>query len=127
MLKGSEQIPVMLYDGDCNFCRRWIDKWHKMTGEKIRYEPYQKVRADYPQVTEEQCRQAVQLILSDGAAFSGAHAVFKVLAITGKHEVLLWLYEHLPLFDKTAEWFYQLIARHRSFLSKRDRSPQCKI
>jgi predicted DCC family thiol-disulfide oxidoreductase YuxK len=31
----------MLFDGDCGFCRRWIGKWKELTGDRVRYAPYQ--------------------------------------------------------------------------------------
>ena len=43
MLTGQRHTPIMLFDGDCGYCRRWIEKWHKLTGESLSYEPYQKV------------------------------------------------------------------------------------
>ncbi len=110
-------IPAMLYDGDCDFCLRWIKKWKGITGDQISYLPYQKVLADYPEVTEEECRKAVRLILPDGTVFSGAHAVFKALALAGKGRWLLWSYGHFPLLAPLSEWFYGLVARHRVFFS----------
>src|SRR3989338_7340965 len=102
------ELPVMLYDGDCAFCTRWIKKWQVVTGNHALYFPYQEVLANYPQVNEAQCRKAVQLIFPDGTVFSAAHAVFKVLAVAGKYCWLLWSYEHLPLFATLSEWLYSL-------------------
>jgi predicted DCC family thiol-disulfide oxidoreductase YuxK len=118
-------IPVMLYDGDCAFCQRWIEKWRRMTGYRISYEPYQKVITEYPQVTAEQCREAVQLILPEGAVFSGAHAVLKALALCEKFPGLLRAYEKFPWFGRFSEWCYQRVATHRSFLSRFFQLPQC--
>ena len=125
---GTSQKPVMLYDGDCGFCQRWIKKWQKSTGDIILYAPYQELHKNFPQVTETQCRQAVQLILSNGQVHSGAHAVFIALAIAKKYTWLLWLYEHMPFFGRIFEVFYQLIAEHRFLLSKLYRaSKKCSI
>jgi len=35
--------PVLVFDGDCGFCRFWIERWRGATGGKVDYEPYQKV------------------------------------------------------------------------------------
>lgn len=117
MEKGTE-LPVMLYDGDCAFCRGWIEKWRGVTGGALRYEPYQRAGAAYPQVTAEQCEEAVRLVMPGGGVFSGAHAVFKALALGGKYGRLLWLYEKVPLFGPAAERLYRLVAHHRIFFSK---------
>ena len=62
--------------------------------------------------------EAVQLILPEGAVFSGAHAVLKALALSGRYRSLLRMYEKLPLCASLAEWFYQLVAHNRMLFSK---------
>jgi len=69
----SHDRPVMVYDGDCGFCQRWILRWQKITGDKIQYVPYQffaiddkeKLR-DFPKISIDDCRKAVQFALPDG-------------------------------------------------------------
>ncbi len=119
-------VPVMLYDGDCAFCQRWIDKWRIATGEEVRFEPYQRALAGYPQVTEKECQEAVQLIMPEGTVFSGAHAVFKTLALGGRCQCLLRSYERFGLFGRMSEWGYQLVAGHRSFFSRFYHAPRCR-
>jgi predicted DCC family thiol-disulfide oxidoreductase YuxK len=106
----------MLYDGECGFCRRSVEKWKKVTRERVAYEPYQTALARFPQVTEAQCRRAVQLIMPDDTVYSGAHAVFKSWALAGRRRWLLGLYERMPWWGRMAEGAYQWIARHRSKL-----------
>jgi lipase maturation factor 1 len=112
------ETPTMLFDGDCGFCRCWIRRWETLTGDRVRYVPYQQALARYPQVTEQQCAAAVQLILPDGTVFSGAHAVFRALDLAGRHRWLLRTYERCTLFARVTERFYQLVARHRVSFSK---------
>jgi len=123
----SLKSPIMFYDGDCGFCKHWVEKWRKVTGEEVIYEPYQKGIAAYPQITEEECRKAVQLILTDNSVLSGAHAVFKLLALGKKHTYCLWLYEYVPFFGVLAEFAYQLIARIRGRLSLLYGERKCEI
>lgn len=114
----DDKTATMLYDGDCGFCMRFIKRWQKSTGDKIRYEPYQEALPKFPQVTEKACQDAVQLILPDGSVLSGAHAVFAALGLAGRLKVLHWLYEYLPLFGRISELIYQWIAHHRLSLSR---------
>ncbi len=123
----TNNIPVMLYDGDCGFCKHWVEKWHQATGEQVAYEPYQKVLTDYPRLNEAQCRESIQLVMPGGIIFSGAKAVFKALQIGGKYKNLFWSYEHIPLFGMVTEWFYRCIAHNRMFFSKLFSSSQCKL
>jgi len=119
------RVPVMLFDGDCGFCSRWIQRWSRLTRGRVRYEPYQRVLAAFPQVSEAQCREAVQLILPDGGTSSGARAVVEALEAAQRFPWLLWSYRHLPLVGLAAEKAYRLVASHRSHLSKLSRSPRC--
>ena len=118
MAEDELQAPMMLFDGDCGFCRRWIARWRTLTGPHVRYAPYQEVHDRYPQLTRQQCAHAVQLVMPDGAVYSGAHAVLKALALGGRYAILLRLYERVPPLAWLAERCYQLVARHRGFFSK---------
>lgn len=124
---GRPDLPIMLFDGDCGFCRYWIGKWRGITRGKVRYEPYQKVLAQYPQVTREQCRTAVQLIMPDGTAFSAARAVFLSLAAAGRWGFLAQSYRRFPFFARVSEALYRFVARHRAFFSRLMRIPQCDL
>jgi lipase maturation factor 1 len=117
MKADAEPCPTMLFDGDCGFCRRWIRKGKELTGDRVCYAPYQETLPRYPQLTEEQCAAAVQLIMPDGAVFSGAHAVFRALDLGGRYRWPRRLYERHPLFARVAEGLYRLVAHHRVFFS----------
>ena len=93
-------------------------KWRVITGPRVLYAPYQRKILSYPQVTEKQCEESVQLILPDGIVYSGAKAVFKALSLGGKYGFLFRLYERSALFGRLAEFFYQLVAHHRVLFSK---------
>ena len=112
---------MMLYDGDCRFCRRWIGRWRKITAGHVDYEPYQEALSAYPQVTEKQCKEAVQLVMPDGSVISGAQAVFKALPLGGRCSFLSLLYDKLPLFGRLSELFYRFVVHHRVFFSKLSR------
>jgi predicted DCC family thiol-disulfide oxidoreductase YuxK len=120
MKDTDDRIPVgtMLFDGDCGFCRKRVRRWKRATGEKILYEPYQKLLDHFPEVTEAQCRESVQLILGDRSVYSGAHAVLKALESAGKSVRLLRLYERFRFFRCLSEGVYRLVAKHRRLFSK---------
>ena len=80
MSDTTSRLPLLAYDGDCGFCAYWVRYWQRMTGERIRYAPYQDIAADYPDVPLEEFARAIQLFEPDGAHYSGAGAAFRVLA-----------------------------------------------
>ena len=123
----TKDIPVMLYDGVCGFCFKWIEKWRQATGSSVAYEPYQKALTDYPRLSEAQCRESIQLVMPDGSVFSGAQAVLKALHLGGKCKILFWSYEHIPLFAPITEWCYRRVAHNRMFFSKLFSAPECKL
>ncbi|MBI3313456.1 MAG: lipase maturation factor family protein [Candidatus Omnitrophica bacterium] len=110
--------PLLIYDGDCGFCRRWIDRWHALTGDRIDYEPYQKVTGNYSQIPLTSFQKSVQLIDQDDNVFSGAHAVFRTLWLAGRYPWLLWLHQKFPFFKSISEWFYAFVANHRPLFSR---------
>ncbi len=124
---NSKNMPVMLYDGDCGFCQYWVEKWRKNTYGRIRYEAYQRALENYPKITEEECREAVQLVMPDGKVSSGAAAVFGAFKASGRRNLFVWFYEHVILFDKLSEFLYKFIARNRALLSKVFRVSKCRI
>jgi lipase maturation factor 1 len=109
--------PLMIFDGDCNFCRRWISRWQESTGDCVDYIPLQapRVGEEFPELSREGLEAAVHLIEPSGAVWRGADAVFRALACRRRWP--LWMYQNVP----GAAWFcdraYRLVARHRAFFS----------
>jgi lipase maturation factor 1 len=106
--------PIVIFDGDCGFCKLWISRWKKLTGDRVEYAPYQEVSSLFPQIPEENFRKSVQFVEPDGSIYSGAEAVFRALASAGQKSLLLWFYQNVPGFSAVAERFYRLVADHRS-------------
>jgi lipase maturation factor 1 len=114
MDSSSSEKPVLVFDGDCSFCRLWIGRWRDLTGDRIGYEPFQKVAAQFPQIPPEEFARAVQLILPSGETYSAAHAVFRTLKFVRGWGWMLWLYLHFPGFAGVAEACYRFVARNRN-------------
>ena len=104
----------MIYDGNCSFCRFWIDYWKQLTGDAIEYAPYQEVADQHPEIQREQFMKAVQLIGEDGIVFSGARAVVESLAAAQRKRWILWVFRYIPGVAQITELCYRFIARHRN-------------
>lgn len=117
---GAQRRPLLIFDGDCSFCRRWIARWQRLTGEAVHYQPYQRVAGSFPQIPKTDFGRAVHLVEADGTVTRAAEAVFRSLSLGGRLRGLRWLYEHLPPFRWTAEVLYRLVARNREMLDKID-------
>ena len=51
---AAPTTPLMIWDGDCHFCRHWIERWRVVTGGLVDYAPYQDVAAQFPEIPPEQ-------------------------------------------------------------------------
>jgi predicted DCC family thiol-disulfide oxidoreductase YuxK len=107
--------PLIVFDGDCTFCRFWIARWRHGTGKTVEYQPFQHpaISQRFPDIPRERFAHAVQLIETDGRVSEGAEAVFRLLAF-GRRRAPLWAYEHVPAVAPVSERAYRVIADHRS-------------
>jgi predicted DCC family thiol-disulfide oxidoreductase YuxK len=113
------QKPRLIYDGDCNFCCRWIERWRETTGDRVEYRPSQDCAAEHPDIPPGDFDTAVQWVGADGHRESGAPAVFSALATTGTiGEALLSLYRKIPIFAGVADVGYDFVARNRMLFSR---------
>jgi len=108
--------PILIFDGDCGFCRRWVARWKKLSGDRVDYAPFQEVAPRFPEISKESFTRSVVLIDENAEKSEGAEAVFRLLKIGGKGGAF-WCYWHLPLFRFFSELFYRLVASHRVFFS----------
>lgn len=110
--------PLLIFDGDCSFCRYWISRWRSATGDKVDYAPYRDVAVNFPDIPLKNFQEAVHLLLPSGDVFSGAEAAFRTLAFNPRRTLWLRLYQHLPGFKPVADAAYRVVARHRPFFSR---------
>ena len=106
--------PLMIWDGECHFCKRWIERWREITAGKVDYATYQEAAARFPEIPVEQFQRAVAFIEPNGEAFFAAEAVYRSLGYRSSRKWLVWSYDHLPGFAAISETAYKFIARHRS-------------
>ncbi len=113
--------PLLVFDGDCNFCRHWIERWRETTLDRVDYATSQEVAADFPEIPREEFDREVKFIEPDGRAFGGAEAVFRSLNHAARPGLLAllawWLYRKIPGFAPVMEWGYHQVAQHRMLAS----------
>lgn len=113
---------VLIYDGDCSMCRAsalWLMR-RAMAGGATEFEiipcrsPARRQR--FPQVSDEACMMAMQLVLPDGRVLAGADAVPEILERIPRWRWLRRLFD-LPGVRAVARRVYGWIARNRMRLS----------
>ena len=105
--------PVMVWDGDCGFCRYWMLRWKKISGNQIAYEPYQESYHKYDDIPVERFKEAVQFIETDGQIYSGPAAAYRSLHSLDKYKWLYNLYLSNRFFKKVSDHAYYFIAQRR--------------
>lgn len=115
MVEKYPDRPLLVFDGACTFCRAWVEYWKQLTSDRVLYAPYQEIGDRFPAIAQSEFAAAVHLILPDGEKFTGAHAVFRLLALLPGRNSWLRLYEHVPGVALVSEAAYRVIAQHRSF------------
>ena len=107
--------PLMIWDGECHFCRRWIERWREITRGAVDYATYQEAAGRFPEIPREQFQKSVVYIDKDGDVCFAAEAVYRSLRCRSSRKWLAWSYNHVPGFAPISEAVYKFIARHRTF------------
>ncbi len=123
---------TLIFDGDCGFCRLWVERWRCLAGKGVTFIPSQEARIEG--LDQASCLKAVQWIGEDGTRASGAEAVFRLLAATSDFYALLlkaylafgpfaWISrvgygfvaDHRPLFSLATKWLWGKDVRSPTF------------
>jgi lipase maturation factor 1 len=113
------QPSTLIYDGECKFCARWVERWRATTGDRVRYITSREAVQEFPEITEQQSNEAVQWVGANGERLSGSPAIFAALATSSAGgRTLLSLYREKPWFARLADVGYGAVARNRIFFSR---------
>jgi predicted DCC family thiol-disulfide oxidoreductase YuxK len=112
----GEVAATLIYDGECSMCRAsalWLMR-RALSGGRLEILPCRSgVRRErFPQVSEEACLTAMQLVLPDGRVLSGGDAVPELLRRIRGWGWLAGLFA-LPGFRPLARRLYAWVARNR--------------
>ncbi len=109
--------PLLVWDGECDFCRLWIERWREITMGKVEYATYQEAAEAFPEIPVDQFQRSIVFITPEGNAFFAAEAIYRSLGYRRSREWMTWSYHHVPGFAAVSEIGYGLVARHRKFSS----------
>jgi predicted DCC family thiol-disulfide oxidoreductase YuxK len=113
--------PVVLFDGDCDFCAAQASTLHRLCNGRFRLRSFHGdgVLDDYPGLGHDDCMQEIKMIATDGRIFGGAEAVIR--AIERGHRVLgkLLFFYYLPGIRHLADRMYAGVAARRYSLGRR--------
>ncbi len=112
--QDGQSKPVLYWDADCNFCRRWVERWQADSGNAVVYRTLQEAPPAVQSAAGGEPFQRIVLVRSDGTMSTGAHAALEAQAHgSGESRLLHRLYKFLPPFRYVADTAYAWIAAHR--------------
>jgi predicted DCC family thiol-disulfide oxidoreductase YuxK len=104
---------LVVWDGNCAFCRYWMVRFRNFTGGRVSDAPFQIAAAKFQEIQEEEFRESVKLIDPAGNVYSGAAAAIKALETTERFSYLWKLYVKNYLFRIACDLVYKLVSRNR--------------
>jgi predicted DCC family thiol-disulfide oxidoreductase YuxK len=112
-------IPVLIYDGDCGFCRYWLARLRRRVGERMEYLPFQdpQIPVRFPHLSISRLKESVHVVAVDGTLYKGARAVFEALALGGM-KLPIRAYRWVPGGALLSEAAYRFVARRRKFFGR---------
>lgn len=115
---GGSGTPVLYYDGNCGFCRRWVGWVRRRGGDRLTYVPWTHAPAIYQTTPNGESRMgSVMLASSEGQIDQGMKAVYMVLSLLGTSSFLK-IYQANRVFSILSEWVYTCLSRCRPALSR---------
>lgn len=108
--------PLLVYDGNCGFCKYWIIKWKRLTQNHVTYTPFQKAAKNLADIPEHYFKEAVRFIDLEGNVGNGPEAAYQTLQYKNSYRFLARWYSKYSLFRKISDYGYQWVADHRNFL-----------
>jgi predicted DCC family thiol-disulfide oxidoreductase YuxK len=115
MNDSSRNRAVVIYDGECSFCRKQTQKIRRRDKQQ-RFEliPSQspELTTRFPQLAEHDLQSGMRLIDERGEVHVGADAVYEIARRLPGHRWFAWCYR-LPGVRGLARTAYAWIARHR--------------
>ena len=105
--------PLVVFDGDCGFCRFWIERWKRTSGNHLDYAPYQVTASRCPEIPVDEFRRAVAFVRPSGELLFAAAAVVAARAEVPGRGLGSWVYRQMPCARLVMEFLYRLVANHR--------------
>ncbi|MHA3775120.1 lipase maturation factor family protein [Verrucomicrobiota bacterium sgz303538] len=118
LVQNRPEKPLVIFDGDCGFCRFWVRRWQALAHDRFNWEPYQEIAERFPEIPKEAFQEAVQLVETDGRVISGADAVMRVLMTAPGWRTIAKAILRIPPILAITRGVYRFVATHRTFFSR---------
>ena len=96
--------PVLVWDGECNFCRLCAERFDSYKDNKVDLIPYHSLHQKWPQAPTEDYASAVFLFTPAGKSYRAAAAVYRFYAEYPWRGWAFWAYNQFSWFATLSEW-----------------------
>lgn len=112
-----QEKPMMVWDGECGFCKYWITHWKSKTANNLDYRTLQEVAASFKDIPIKEFKKASRLIETNGAIYSGPDSAYRIFCYFEKSSPHWhnW-YSEKKWFTSLSDETYNFIAKHRSVM-----------
>lgn len=109
--------PIMVWDGECGFCKYWITNWKSKTDGRINYRTFQEVAEQFQDIPLKEFKKASRLIESNGFVYSGPDSAYRSF-LYFKNNNSPWhkYYSNNKIFTFISDQAYNFIAKNRSLM-----------
>jgi predicted DCC family thiol-disulfide oxidoreductase YuxK len=121
--------PTVVYDGECAYCRRQVQKMQQRDQEGVfDYVPRQTegLTERFPKLAEGDFNTGMRLVHEDGSVSVGADAIYRIATRLAGWKRLAWLYR-VPGLQQLFRAAYGWVAKNRHRLAKRCEDGACEI
>jgi predicted DCC family thiol-disulfide oxidoreductase YuxK len=125
----STSQPVIVYDGDCAFCRKQIARIRaRATRGQFEYLPRQApgITDRFPILAESDFNTGMRLVHPSGQVYVGADAVYQIARALPGWRRIAWLYR-VPILHGLSRLIYRWIAANRQRLGQTCDDGACAI
>jgi predicted DCC family thiol-disulfide oxidoreductase YuxK len=128
MVEPAHQSDVVVYDGQCAFCRHQVDRlrrWDRAGRFEYLARQTPGIEDRFPALAEGDFNTGMRLITRDGGILIGADAVHRIVQQLPRWKYAAWLYR-VPGLHQLARLAYAWVAAHRYRLAGSCSEGTCK-
>ncbi len=118
-VEGTPAKATLIYDGACPLCLKaveWVES-HSAPGafHMLTCQSEERI-ASFPDMTEETCMEAMQLVLPNGHVFAGEQALPHLFFLMRRWRWLAYFFR-VPGVSLLSPFAYAFVAKHRYMIS----------
>ncbi|RAP38819.1 hypothetical protein DID80_01810 [Candidatus Marinamargulisbacteria bacterium SCGC AAA071-K20] len=118
-MSTARNRPLVIYDQDCGFCVKWINKFKDITLSTIDFKGYKEVMDEFPDISLKDFQRSLKYVDESGKVTQAGEAACKLLKQTSSPlKFISFLYDTIPGAKYVIEAGYKVVANNRHFFSK---------